>query len=396
MGSAVCGASPAALRDAATVTTSDPGRTGPRGARRASPRVPRVVVHASDPSPERPSDAHAFRRLRSRRRLSRPGHRTTTAPVRGRRLRFPADRAAPASRPPARRRPRTARVRDAGQLRRPQQGVPMGRRGALLHHHRRARRAAADAVADGGGDGARLPARHGPRGDAAVRQPGAAHAELGLRVDLPVHSAAGAAAVLVQHRRAVPDARPGRAVRPAVRHRQDGEPPRPHPDRRDRPDPARDRLRRRGGARRHPVRGPRADRGRAGARSEPAPHAAPDRRAAGHAVHRADRREHADRHAQGHEHRQRAGRARPAVLGPARLQPDLPGHPAADGRHPLVHRGHDGARCRTVLRRAVLRARRRPGAAAHPAATAAGPPGGHAGGPARRCRALGRWVRTRR
>ena len=104
-------------------------------------------------------------------------------------------------------------------------------------------------------------------GDAALRQPGAADAELGLCVDLPVHAAAGAAAVLVQHRRPVPDARPRRPVRPGVRHRQDGEPVRPGPHRRHRPDPARGRLRRRGGARRHPLRGLRPDGGRAGPRA---------------------------------------------------------------------------------------------------------------------------------
>ena len=152
------------------------------------------------------------------------------------------------------------------------------------------RRAAADPVADRGGHGARLPARHPAGRDAAVRQPGAAHAELGLRVDLPLHAAAGPAAVLVQHRRPLPDARPRHPVRPAVRHRQDGQPARPRPHRRHRPDPARGRLRRRGGARRHPLRGPRPDRGRPGARAGPVAHAAPDRRAAGDALHRADRR----------------------------------------------------------------------------------------------------------
>ncbi|OUD02501.1 acyl-CoA dehydrogenase [Streptomyces swartbergensis] len=50
-------------------------------------------------------------------------------------------------------------------------------------------------------------------------------------MDLPVHPPAGAAAVLVQHRRPLPDARPRHPVRPSVRHRQDGEPARARPHR---------------------------------------------------------------------------------------------------------------------------------------------------------------------
>lgn len=66
-------------------------------------------------------------------------------------------------------------------------------------------------------------------------------------------------------------------------------------------------------------------------------------------------REHADRHAQGHLHRQHHRRAGPAVLRPARLPPHLPGHPAAPRRHRLVRARHHAAEHRPALCGAVLR-----------------------------------------
>ena len=74
-----------------------------------------------------------------------------------------------------------------------------------------------DARADGDRDGDRHRARRAARGHAPVAQPARLGCELALHLVLPRHAGAGAAAVLVQHRRAVPEDRARDPVRPGLR-----------------------------------------------------------------------------------------------------------------------------------------------------------------------------------
>ena len=128
-----------------------------------------------------------------------------------------------------------------------------------------------DNRADRNRDGDRHRARRAARGDARVDEPVGVVGELALHLVLPRHARARAAALLVLHRGAVPEARARHPVRPRLRS-----PRRQHADHRVPragvlgPRPQRGCLHGRDRARRHDLGRRRADRGGAVARHDAA------------------------------------------------------------------------------------------------------------------------------
>ena len=212
-----------------------------------------------------------------------------------------------------------------------------------------------------------LRARRRARGVPAVEVAAAERRGVVVHLVLPVGAARRADPRLVQPRIPVPDARTRHAVHHGLLARR-------VPDDDDdlgvrrgdhRPLAAPGRVLGRDHPGRHPLGRPGPARGGRRARPAPPHPLLPHHAAAGRAGHRAERVQRDHRAREGHLGGVHRRAARAVLHGAGHLQPQPARHPAAARGGRLVRAHHDRALDRAVLRRAALRPRRAPRAAAH-------------------------------